>query len=119
MTTTAEREVRALAHEYEAALAVGDAVAARALFAADERVSRLGPEGLQVGPGQVGAVRTTRPLGEAAWLHESCRAVAPDVVLHVAVLDRADHVVQRTQVWHRGPEGWRIAHAHVSHGGRP
>lgn len=108
-------DVRAAAHAYEAALVAGDVAAATAWFESCSDVSRFGPDGAQLGPVAVAAARAAQgPQPEPAWLLDEVRTVAPDVALHLAVLERGEVSVQRTQVWRRGDDGWRIAHAHVA-----
>ncbi|CAN5754533.1 hypothetical protein BH10ACT1_BH10ACT1_13690 [soil metagenome] len=102
-------------HAYEDALAAGDTVAAAAFFDRDPATSRFGPEGSQLGLDAVVALRSsTGPTPPATWVHDSIRLLAPGVALHLAVLERGGATIQRTQAWIHGPEGWRIAHAHVS-----
>lgn len=110
-----ESEVLAAARAYEDALAAGDTEAASAWFATDPRTSRFGPDGSQLDLDAVRALRASAaPTPPATWVHESARTLAPGVVLHLAILERGGTTVQRTQLWTRTEEGWRIAHAHVS-----
>ena len=103
------------AHAYEDALAAGDGEAAMAFFDTAPDTSRFGPDGSQLDVEAVRAMRTSAAATPpATWLHESERELAPGVVLHLAVLARGGRTIQRTQVWVRRPDGWRIAHAHVS-----
>jgi hypothetical protein len=108
-------EVLAAAHAYEDALAAGDAVAATACFDTERSTSRFGPDGSQLDLDAVRALRaSSAPTPVATWLHDDARLLAPGVVLHLAVLDRGGRTIQRTQVWVRRTDGWRITHAHVS-----
>lgn len=103
----------AAAHAYEDALVSGDG--ASGFFDDDVATSRFGPEGPQYDRRSVIALRAeTAPKPVATWLHERVRPIGPDSVLHIAVLRRAGIVVQRTQLWVRSADQWRIAHAHVS-----
>jgi hypothetical protein len=108
-------DVRDAAHAYEAALVTGDVAAATAWFSTDPGVSRFGPDGLQVGPAEVAAARAAQSAQpEPVWLVDDVRSLGDDIALHLAVLDRDGVTIQRTQVWQRGHDGWRIAHAHVT-----
>lgn len=103
------------AHAYEDALVSGDTAAAAAWFEGGPAVSRFGPEGAQFGAEQVGALRaSTAPVAAPAWLHDEVQMLSTGVATHLAVLDRGGVTIQRTQIWRCGPDGWRIAHAHVS-----
>jgi hypothetical protein len=103
------------ARAYELALAAGDGVAALAHFDAAPDTSRFGPDGAQLDRDAVARLRATAPAtAPAEWRHESARPLGPDHVLHLALLERDGAPIQRTQVWRRTDEGWRIAHAHVS-----
>lgn len=107
--------VRMAAHAYEAALTTGDAGAATGWFESAAEVSRFGPDGAQLGPAAVAAARAAqRPTPEPMWLVDEVRSIGAGVALHLAVLQRGDSTIQRTQVWRHGDDGWRIAHAHVS-----
>jgi amidase len=107
--------VSAAAHRYELALASGDGAAALACFDPAADTSRFGPEGAQLDHDAVTRLRTgSAPTPPATWTHESTRALGPDAVLHLAVLERGGATVQRTQIWRRTDDGWRIVHAHVS-----
>lgn len=108
-------EVVAAAHAYERALVDGDGPGAAAFFAEDGDISRFGPEGAQFGREAVVALRTSYPqVAAPAWVDEQARVLAPGVVVHLAVLQRGDTVVQRTQLWKHDGTSWRIHHAHVS-----
>jgi hypothetical protein len=103
------------ARDYEDALGSGDGVAALGFFDDAPDTSRFGPEGAQLDRDAVARLRASAPTtAAAAWRHESARALGPDHVLHLAVLERGGATIQRTQVWHRTESGWRIAHAHVA-----
>ena len=107
--------VSAAAHDYEHALAAGDGAGALAFFDDAPETSRFGPEGAQLDHDAVARVRgSSVATAHAVWHHEFTRSLGPDAVLHVAVLERGGTTVQRTQVWRRTLEGWRIVHAHVS-----
>jgi len=107
--------VSAAAHEYEQALAAGDGAAALAFFDDAAETSRFGPEGAQLDRDAVVHLRTSSaPTPPASWRHESARPLGPDAVLHLAVLERGGATVQRTQIWRRTGDGWRMVHAHVS-----
>lgn len=108
-------EVIACAHAYEEALVAGDVTTASSWFDTSAEVSRFGQEGEQVGWDAVALARTqVRTPGPAVWLHEDCRHLGGPSYLHIAVLQRVDTVVRRTQIWQRRGDRWRIAHAHVS-----
>jgi amidase len=103
------------AREYERTLAAGDGAAALSYFDAAPGTSRFGPDGSQLDVAAVARLRTSAPAtAPAEWRHESARPLGPDHVLHLALLERGGAMIQRTQVWHRTDDGWRIAHAHVS-----
>jgi ketosteroid isomerase-like protein len=108
-------EVIACARAYEEALVAGDVMAASAWFDEGSDVSRFGQEGEQFGWDSIAVARSRVPQPEPAlWLHESCRHLGGPSFVHVAVLQRGDVVVRRTQIWQRRGDQWRIAHAHVS-----
>ena len=108
-------EVLALAHAYEEALAAGDAAAATGFFDDGPQTSRFGPEGAALDLAAVRAVRAAAaPAPTATWVADTARALGPDHVLHLCVLERGGATIQRTQVWVRRPGGWRITHAHVA-----
>ena len=108
-------EVLAAAHAYEDALAAGDTAAATGFFDTEPTTSRFGPDGSQLDLAAVRALRaSSAPTPVATWLHDEARPLADGVVLHLAVLERGGRTIQRTQVWVRRTDGWRIAHAHVS-----
>ncbi|HEY3672142.1 MAG TPA: AtzH-like domain-containing protein [Acidimicrobiia bacterium] len=103
------------ARDYEHALAAGDGAGAFAYFDTAPDTSRFGPDGDQLDREAVARMRATAPAtAPAEWHHESARPLGPDHVLHLALLERGGATIQRTQVWHRTADGWRIAHAHVS-----
>jgi hypothetical protein len=103
------------ARAYELALAAGDGAAALAHFDAAPDTSRFGPDGAQLDRDAVARLRAAAPpTAPAEWRHESARRLGPDHVLHLALLERGGTAIQRTQVWHRTHDGWRITHAHVS-----
>lgn len=107
--------VTACAHRYEDALVAGDTDAAAAWFDTDDAVSRFGPEGSQVGPAEVSALRAgSAAVAAPVWLDERVVTLGDGVALHLAVLRRGDVTMQRSQVWVDRPQGWRILHAHVS-----
>jgi hypothetical protein len=107
--------VRAAAHAYERALVDGDTAAAAGWFAGDDDISRFGPEGSQFGRDEVAALRaSTAAVAAPEWLYEDVRPLAGGVVLHLALLQRGSTRIQRSQVWVRRDDGWRITHAHVS-----
>jgi len=108
-------EVVACAHAYEDALVSGDVDAASAWFDVDPSVSRFGQEGEQLGWDSIALARSQiRRAAPAVWLHEHCRHLGGPSFLHVAVLQRGDVLVRRTQIWQRRGDQWRITHAHVS-----
>ncbi len=112
--TDTAAQVRAAAHDYEAALVRGDTEAAAEWFAPSDTVSRFGPEGHQAGPDQVAALRArTEPVAAPTWIHDEVRVLTPDLALHLAILHRGPATIQRTQLWQRNADGWRIEHAHV------
>lgn len=93
----------------------GDVVAASAWFDEGSDVSRFGQEGEQFGWDSIAVARAqVRRTEPALWLHESCRHLGGPSFVHLAVLQRGDVVVRRTQIWQRRGDQWRIAHAHVS-----
>ncbi len=124
-----ESLIRAAVHDYDDALAVGDARRATSWFAvaaddddgangptAGQRwVSRFGPTGEQFGAEQIAAARAAQPAtGPADRIHDDVVTLDTDTALHLAVLRRDGADIQRTQVWRRRADGWRIVHAHVS-----
>ena len=109
--------VQAAVEDYDGALAAGDTDRATAWFDAGAATTRFGPQGEQWGIEEVAAVRaTTAPTGLPAVVHQEARRVAPNLVLHLRVIERGGRTVQRTQLWRcSGSAGaWRIVHAHVS-----
>ena len=121
-----ESSIRAAVHDYDDALAVGDAPRATAWFAVEAAdgdtmtdggrwVSRFGPTGEQYGAEQIAAARAAQSAtGPADRIHDDVVTLGTDTALHLAVLRRGGADVQRTQVWRRCADGWRIVHAHVS-----
>jgi len=108
-------EVIACARAYEDALVSGDVAAASAFFDVDPGVSRFGQEGEQFGWGSVAQARALVLRAEpAVWLHERCQHLSGSSYVHLAVLQRGDVMVRRTQIWQRRGDQWRITHAHVS-----
>ena len=122
-----ESVIRAAVHDYDDALAVGDARRATTWFAVElgddggvneggAWVSRFGPTGEQFGAEQIAAARAAQPAtGPAERIHDDVVTLDTDTALHLAVLRRDGVDVQRTQIWRRRVDGWRIVHAHVSH----
>jgi hypothetical protein len=109
------QDVLHAARDYEATLASGDGAAAFGYFDTAPATSRFGPDGEQLDRDAVARLRATAPAtAPAEWRHESARPLGPDHVLHLAVLERDGATIQRSQVWRRTADGWRIAHAHVS-----
>lgn len=108
-------EVIACARAYEDALVAGDVMAASTWFDVDPGVSRFGQEGEQFGWDSVAKARAlVRPVEPAVWLHECCQHLSGLSYVHLAVLQRGDVMVRRTQIWQRRGDQWRITHAHVS-----
>ncbi|MGC5167392.1 AtzH-like domain-containing protein [Luteimicrobium sp. DT211] len=102
---------------YEAALMTDDLPALDRLFAPGPDTLRGDAAGLLVGHDRIAAYRAARggaPSRTIARVH--VRRAGDDAALVVAVTrNDAGGVGQQTQLWRRGPAGWQVTAAHVSH----
>lgn len=112
-------EVRRAVAAYDAALRAGDLDDVDAWFVRAATTSRFGPSTVAYGAEQIGRERRSRPtpppVDRIDGRHELFE-LGDDVVVATLEHHRAGHDVRgrRTQVWWRTPDGWRIAHAHLS-----
>jgi hypothetical protein len=111
-------EVRACFDAYEAALVANDVAAMDAWFWDDPSVVRFGIAECQYGPEEIAAWRrSTRPVPPDRR-HVRTTVVAHGRDLAVVTLEFANGERpgrgRQSQVWLRTPDGWRVAHAHVS-----
>ena len=111
-------EVRDAFEAYEAALVANDVEAMDAWFWENERVVRYGLAERQYGHAAIAAWRASatpvpadRTVGPVV-----VTAFGPDVAVVACEFRSAGvaEVGRQSQTWVRRPEGWRIAHAHVS-----
>jgi Asp-tRNA(Asn)/Glu-tRNA(Gln) amidotransferase A subunit family amidase len=99
---------------YERALLANDVVALDAAFEPGDSVRTEGVE-LLAGSEHIAEYRRGRtppPARRVDRLH--LRVIGPDDALVIAEATRPGGRGVQTQLWHRGPAGWRIAAAHVA-----
>ena len=113
-----EAEVRAVFDGYEAALAANDVAALTGYFWDSPRAMRMMTSGGLYGIDEIEAFRKGRDVTgtERDLTRVTILALTPDVAVATAEYRRhaSGREGSQTQVWHRRPEGWRIASAHVS-----
>ncbi|WP_432541575.1 AtzH-like domain-containing protein [Kineococcus sp. SYSU DK002] len=106
----------AAAARYEEALREDDLDALDASFAPGPGTLRAEGGTALVGHDLISAFRRDRGGAPARWLRRvHLRALSPDDAVTVSETERRDGGRGlQTQVWHRGPAGWRVTAAHVS-----
>ena len=111
-----ESGLLAAAARYERALREDDLDALDALFAPGARTLRAEGGTALVGHGEIAAFRRARGGAPARRLRRvHLHHPAPGTALTVSESERPDGGRGlQTQLWQRGPEGWRITAAHVS-----
>ncbi|WP_432519543.1 AtzH-like domain-containing protein [Kineococcus sp. SYSU DK006] len=101
---------------YERALREDDLAVLDELFAPGAATLRAEGGTAVVGHDEISAFRTRRGGAPVRWLRRvHLRPLGPDAAVTVSETERLDGGRGlQTQVWQRGPGGWRIAAAHVS-----
>jgi Asp-tRNA(Asn)/Glu-tRNA(Gln) amidotransferase A subunit family amidase len=116
-----EQEVRAAVARYEAALMANDLAGLDALFCPGPTTIRADATGVLVSHERISAFRRGRggaPARTVTALHVVRHA--PGVATALAETLRPDGTRGlQSQVWEKGPDGWRIRAAHVSAGPPP
>jgi ketosteroid isomerase-like protein len=113
-------EIRAEFDRYEAALVGNDVAALIGFFRPDAEAIRMMTDSGLYGIDEIAAFRKGRDTADLA--RELTRvevvALSDDIGVAVAEYRRTGSGKRgaQTQVWQRGPDGWRIAAAHVSLG---
>lgn len=111
-------EVRAAFEAYEAALAVHDVAVLDRFFEPSPQVRRFGVADEQRGAAAVRAWRAATPGVPPDRRLEATeiQLLRPDVAVVTTRFGYGSGPAEgrQTQVWLHGPDGWRIASAHVS-----
>lgn len=113
-------EIRAEFDRYEAALVGNDVAALIGFFRPDAEAIRMMTDSGLYGIDEIAAFRKGRDTADLARDLTRVEVVALSDDIGVAVAEYRRRGSGRrgaqTQVWQRGPDGWRIAAAHVSLG---
>jgi ketosteroid isomerase-like protein len=116
--STAVLEALEAFHLYEAALLAHDVSAMDSWFEDRGDLVRFGINEVQHGLEEIVAWRAITTPVPSSRRHERVTAaqVSMSVVVIALEFRNGDEAAlgRQTQVWRRTPEGWRIAHAHVS-----
>ncbi|NAZ78265.1 DUF3225 domain-containing protein, partial [Kineococcus sp. T13] len=101
---------------YERALREDDLPALDELFAPGDATLRAEGGTAVVGHDEISAFRARRGGAPVRWLRRvHLRPLGPDAAVTVSETERLDGGRGlQTQVWDRGPGGWRVSAAHVS-----
>ncbi|HYZ54939.1 MAG TPA: AtzH-like domain-containing protein [Streptosporangiaceae bacterium] len=101
---------------YERALAANDVPALEGWFADDPATLRTDGAATLVGHDEISAFRRDRPVPPPRMVERlHVRAAGPGAVFAVAESVREDGGTgAQSQLWIRGPQGWRVSAAHVA-----
>lgn len=103
---------------YEAALQANDVAALIGFFRPDDQAIRMMTSGGLYGIEAIANFRKSRDISDMSrdLLRVEIRVLAADIAVATAEYRRRASGLcgAQSQVWQHGPEGWRIACAHVS-----
>lgn len=115
-----EADVRTAFEAYETALVTNDVEALIDLFAESPHTVRMTDDGGIYGFEDIAAFRRARDPGDVArtLTRVTIRALSPEIAYATAEYTRTNSGRKgcQSQVWQRGPKGWKVAGAHVSLG---
>lgn len=112
--------VTAAFEAYEAALVANDVAALQAFFWQDERAVRFGATEQLYGHAAIAAFRQNRVVNFRHRRPLRCvvttfgAEVATVMLEYVSDIDGRERHGRQSQTWMLGPDGWRIASAHIS-----